>query len=187
MACSAGADAIGLVFYARSPRHVDRTVAQTILDTLPPFVTTTGLFVDASNDEVEQVLDVVPLDLLQFHGSETESYCRSFGRPYIKAIRMRADTDLRAACDSYPTAAGLLLDSYRQGVPGGTGSTFDWRAVPADLGLPLVVAGGLDAGNVGVAIATLKPWAVDVSSGVESAPGIKDAARIRAFMRAVGN
>jgi phosphoribosylanthranilate isomerase len=180
---AAGADAIGLVFAEKSPRRVTPAQAKAIVAALPPFVTVVGLFVDAPAEHIREVLGQVPLDLLQFHGRETPENCRQFGRPYIKAIRMAPDVDLRAEARRYPDAAGLLLDSYHPQMEGGTGKTFDWARVPADLGKPVVLAGGLNPGNVARAIAAVKPYAVDVSSGVESSKGIKDAAKVAAFIR----
>ncbi|GAB1616256.1 phosphoribosylanthranilate isomerase [Pseudomonas sp. NGC7] len=184
-AAEAGADAIGFVFYAKSPRAVDVRQARAIIAELPPFVTTVGLFVNASRCELNEILEVVPLDLLQFHGDETPQDCEGFHRPWIKALRVRPGDDLEAACRLYAGACGILLDTYVPGVPGGTGEAFDWSLVPARLSKPIILAGGLDAQNVGRAIAQVRPYAVDVSGGVEQAKGIKDAAKIEAFMRAV--
>ncbi|AFO46349.1 phosphoribosylanthranilate isomerase [Pseudomonas alloputida] len=184
-AAEAGADAIGFVFYAKSPRAVDVRQARAIIAELPPFVTTVGLFVNASRCELNEILEVVPLDLLQFHGDETPQDCEGYHRPWIKALRVRPGDDLEAACQLYAGARGILLDTYVPGVPGGTGEAFDWSLVPARLGKPIILAGGLSADNVGQAIARVKPYAVDVSGGVEQAKGIKDAAKIEAFMRAV--
>jgi phosphoribosylanthranilate isomerase len=186
-AASAGADAIGLVFYGASPRNVDVQQAAAICAALPPFVTTVGLFVDASVDEVNAVLQRVPLDLLQFHGDESAEYCGGFSRPYIKAIRMAAGVDLHAVADHYADARGLLLDAYHKGVPGGTGETFDWARIPQGVALPVILAGGLEPANVMDAINSVHPYAVDVSSGVEVAKGIKDAAKIFAFIRGVNS
>lgn len=184
-AAEAGADAIGFVFYAKSPRAVDVRQARAIIAELPPFVTTVGLFVNASRCELNEILEVVPLDLLQFHGDETPQDCEGYHRPWIKALRVRRGDDLEAACQLYAGARGILLDTYVPGVPGGTGEAFDWSLVPARLSKPIILAGGLSADNVGQAIAQVRPYAVDVSGGVEQAKGIKDAAKIEAFMRAV--
>lgn len=184
-AAAAGADAIGLVFYAPSPRAVDAAQAARIVAALPPFVTTVGLFVDAEPAAVRAVLAEVPLDLLQFHGEESDAYCRQFGRPYLKAVRVRSADQLRDVAAQWPGAAGILLDSYKPGVPGGTGEVFDWRLVPRERDWNLVLAGGLAAGNVRQAIDEMQPWAVDVSGGVEAAKGIKDVAKINAFVQEV--
>ena len=185
LAVAAGADAIGLVFYAPSPRAVTVAQAREILAALPPFVTSVGLFVNAPRAEIEAVLREVPLDLLQFHGDETPQDCRDFGRPYIKALRVRPEDDINACCAHYADAAGILLDTFVPGVPGGTGERFDWSLVPADAPLPLILAGGLDAGNVAEAIAQVRPYAVDVSGGVEASKGIKDATKVQSFVAAV--
>ena len=182
-----GADAIGLVFYERSPRALSPPQAQAIADALPPFVTLTGLFVNAGRDTVEQILDQVPLGLLQFHGDETPAQCEGFSLPYIKAIRMRPGIDLAQAAADYHSAAALLLDAYSPDAYGGTGERFAWERIPTDLPCPIVLAGGLDADNVGDAVRRVHPYAVDVSGGVEAAKGIKDADRIRAFTAAVRN
>ncbi len=184
-AAEAGADAIGFVFYAKSPRAVDVRQARAIIAELPPFVTTVGLFVNATRCELNEILEVVPLDLLQFHGDETPQDCEGYHRPWIKALRVRPGDDLEAACQLYAGARGILLDTYVAGVPGGTGEAFDWSLVPARLSKPIILAGGLSADNVGQAIAQVRPYAVDVSGGVEQAKGIKDAAKIEAFMHAV--
>lgn len=186
-AAQAGADAIGLVFYAKSPRAVTVQQARAIVEALPPFVTTVGLFVNASRCELGEMLDAVPLDLLQFHGDEMPAQCEGHGRPWVKALRVRAGDDIAAACHAYRArgARGVLLDTFVDGVPGGTGQAFDWSLVPAGLGLPVILAGGLTPANVGQAITQVKPWAVDVSGGVEASKGIKDAALIKAFTTAV--
>ncbi|RHW21112.1 phosphoribosylanthranilate isomerase [Pseudomonas jilinensis] len=184
-AAAAGADAIGLVFYVPSPRAVEPARAAEIVRALPPFVTTVGLFVDAPAEQVRAVLEQVPLDVLQFHGDEPEPYCLQFGRPYLKAIRVRAGDDLNALASQWPSASGILLDSFKPGVPGGTGLTFDWSMIPSERSWSLVLAGGLDASNVAEAVSRVKPWAVDVSGGVEAAKGIKDANKINAFVHEV--
>lgn len=181
----AGADAIGLVFYERSPRHVSGEHAAQLLSVLPPFVTTVGLFVDAEAEFVRAVLAVVPLDVLQFHGDESPEYCAQFGRPWLKAIRVRPGVDLLQCAARYAGAQALLLDAHVEGIPGGTGATFDWSLIPESLALPLILSGGLDKGNVADAIAQVRPYAVDVSSGVEAQKGIKDAAKIAAFVNEV--
>lgn len=181
----AGADAIGLVFYGKSPRAVSVEQAAAILHALPPFVTTVGLFVDMPRDELQQLLQRLPLDLLQFHGDESPADCEGFGRPYIKALRVRPGEDVAAAMAPYTGARGILLDTFVEGVPGGTGASFDWSLVPEDAAKPIILAGGLDSDNVARAIRQVRPYAVDVSGGVEASKGIKDADKIRAFVRAV--
>ncbi len=185
-AAEAGADAIGLVFYAKSPRAVSIQQARDIIAALPAFVTTVGLFVNASRGELNEILDSVALDLLQFHGDETPAVCESFHRPYIKALRVQPGDDIAPLAAPYASARGILLDTYVSGVPGGTGAAFDWSLVPHDLSQPVILAGGLSADNVQAAIKQVRPYAVDVSGGVEASKGIKDAAKIRAFMQAVG-
>lgn len=184
MAAMLGADAIGLVFYADSPRAVDAAGAREITSGLPAFVSVVGLFVDAPPMEVQDTIENARLDILQFHGNETPEVCRSFGLPYIKAIRMHDDVDLHAESARYYDASGLLLDSYHQGAPGGTGEMFDWGRITS-VDLPVILAGGLTPGNVAEAISRVKPYAVDVSSGVEIAKGIKDPDKVREFIRNV--
>jgi phosphoribosylanthranilate isomerase len=185
LAAEAGADAIGLVFYDKSPRAVDVRQARTILAALPPFVTSVGLFVNASRCFIGEVLDAVPLDLLQFHGDETPEQCEGHGRPWFKALRVRPGDDLRAEAARFSGARAILLDAYVPGVPGGTGERFDWKLIPADLPRPLILAGGLTPDNVAEAIASVRPYGVDVSGGVEASRGIKDAAKVAAFIQRV--
>ena len=184
-AIDAGADAIGFVFYAKSPRAVSVEQARAIIAALPPFVTTVGLFVNISRCELTEILEIVPLDLLQFHGDETPEDCDGYHRPYIKALRVQAGDDIAASCRAYSRASGILLDTYVAGVPGGTGEAFDWSLIPQTLSKPIILAGGLTPDNVAQAIAQVRPYAVDVSGGVEMSKGIKDHDRIRAFMHAV--
>lgn len=184
-AVAAGADAVGLVFYPRSKRHVDIAAAAALVRHIPAFVTVTGLFVDAEPEFVQQALREVPLDLLQFHGDETPAYCRQFGRPFIKAVRVQPGLDLLQYAAAWTEARGLLLDAYVAGVPGGTGHSFDWSLIPAQLPLPMILSGGLAPDTVAEAIRRTRPYAVDVSSGVEQAPGIKDAEKIAAFIKGV--
>ena len=184
-AVAAGADALGLVFYPPSPRCVSIEQAEVIVKQLPPFVSVVGLFVNAERGEIEAASHRASLDLIQFHGNECPDYCAGFDRPYIKAIRVRADTDLLAERARYPGARALLLDTYRPGVPGGTGESFDWSLIPSALAGEVILAGGLDADNIESAVRRVRPYAVDVSGGVEAAKGIKDPAKIRAFMRGV--
>lgn len=185
VAAEAGADAIGLVFYDKSPRAVDVRQARAILAALPPFVTSVGLFVNASRCFIGEVLDAVPLDVLQFHGDETPEQCEGHGRPWFKALRVRPGDDLLAEARRFAGARAILLDAYVPGVPGGTGERFDWSLIPADLPMPLILAGGLTPDNVTEAIASVRPYGVDVSGGVEAAKGIKDAAKVAAFIRRV--
>lgn len=185
VAAQAGADAIGLVFYAPSPRAVNVQQAREIIRALPPFVTVVGLFVNASACEINETLDSVPLDLLQFHGDESPEQCSGYHRPYIKALRVRPGDNLEAACERYSSASGLLLDAFVEGVPGGTGLAFDWNLVPAALPKPIILAGGLTPENVSEAIERVRPFGVDVSGGVELSKGIKDAHRVQAFVKAV--
>ncbi|SIQ07911.1 phosphoribosylanthranilate isomerase [Marinobacterium stanieri] len=183
-AVEAGADALGFVFYAPSKRYVTPEQAGEIIRKLPPFVTTVGLFVNADVDFVESVLATAQLDLLQFHGDESNADCVRFGRPFIKALRVKPDLDLMQAFSAYPDARGILLDAYRPGVPGGTGEVFDWDLIPDEIAGAITLAGGLDASNVARAVAAVGPYAVDVSGGVEAAPGQKDGAKVSAFVEA---
>jgi len=179
-----GADAIGLVFYASSPRCVSPEAAAQIVAALPPFVTAVGLFVDADPGEIRAIVQKAQLDLVQYHGEESPETCASIGLPYIKAIRMRPGTDVCAAANRYREARAILLDAYHADLRGGTGTEFDWDAVPRNVALPLILAGGLTPDNVTRAIAQIRPYAVDVSSGVEQTKGIKDAQRMEAFINA---
>ncbi|MDO9242560.1 MAG: phosphoribosylanthranilate isomerase [Rhodocyclaceae bacterium] len=183
-ALRAGVDAVGFVFYPPSPRALSLQVAADLVRRVPPFVTRVGLFVNAEPASVRQTLAAAPIDLLQFHGEEDARYCEQFGLPYLKAARVRPELDLLEFARAYPSAQGLLLDAWVEAY-GGVGQSFDWSLIPQDLPLPLVLSGGLHAGNVAEAVAKIHPWAVDVSSGVESAKGIKDADKIAAFVAAV--
>ncbi len=184
-AVSAGVDAVGFVFYAKSPRAVSLDDAASLARRLPAFVTPVALFVDPSPEFVIEVTTRIPQVLLQFHGNEQPGFCASFGRPYMRALRMAPDLAVAEVAQSYPGASAVLLDSYKPGVPGGTGETFDWSRVPARLAVPLILAGGLDASNVAHAVRQVRPYAVDVSGGVEAAPGLKDPGKMRAFVAAV--
>ncbi|HKA42576.1 MAG TPA: phosphoribosylanthranilate isomerase [Burkholderiales bacterium] len=186
-AVRAGAHAIGFVFYAPSPRYVAPAAAGAIIRALPPFITTVGLFVDAGDDHVRAALAQAPVELLQFHGAETPEYCRQFQRPYMKAVRMGTGVDLLQYARDYHDAKALLLDAYVEDLHGGSGVAFDWSRVPDGLPLPVIVSGGLTVENVGDAVRRVRPSAVDVSTGVESAKGIKDAAKIAAFIAGVRN
>jgi phosphoribosylanthranilate isomerase len=182
-AAHAGAHAIGLIFYRGSPRAVSHELARSVVEALPAFVMPVALFVNASHAEIERVIAAVKPQLLQFHGDESPAFCVSFGMPYIKAVKVRPGMDLLQYARHYPSAKGLLLDAFVEGSHGGTGSRFDWSLIPGELPLPLILAGGLHQDNVADAIRLVRPWAVDVSSGVEAATGIKDAAKIAAFIR----
>lgn len=184
-AADSGADAIGLVFYDKSPRNVTRKQAAQLVAVIPPFVTLVGLFVNASTEEVRETLQQIPLDVLQFHGEEESEFCEQFGRPYLKALRVKYGMDLVQCAARYKNAQGLLLDAFIEDAHGGTGVSFDWSLIPHNLPLPVILSGGLHAGNVADAIRQVRPWAVDVSSGVESAKGIKDAVKIAAFIMEV--
>jgi len=185
LAARLGADAIGLVFTARSKRQVTLAQAREIVAALPPFVATVALFMDDETSLVRQVLDEVRPALLQFHGDESDGWCAQFGHPFLKAIAMGEGAAALSRLHDYPHATGLLLDGHAAGEAGGGGKAFDWSLLPGELAQPLILAGGLHAGNVGDAVRMARPWAVDVASGVESAPGIKDPARLEAFIRAV--
>ena len=185
-AVDSGADAIGFVFYPPSPRAVSFEQAAELAALLPPFVTAVGLFVNPERTFVTEALSKVPLQLLQFHGDEPDAECARHGRPWIKAARMRPGVDLIEFSTLHPGARGILVDAFVDGYGGG-GKTFDWSLIPAGLDRPLILSGGLDPDNVAEAVRQLRPWAVDVSSGVESAKGIKDAARIAAFIAGVRN
>lgn len=185
LAVAVGADALGFVFHPPSPRAVSVDTAAAIAAALGPFVTTLALFVDADPDRVAEVMAATGIHLAQFHGEESPDYCAAFRRPYIKAIRMAPGLDPRTAAERYPGAAACLFDAWDPALAGGTGTAFDWSRLPGSLARPLILAGGLTAANVGEAIRRVRPYAVDVSSGVESAPGRKDPALLRAFLTAV--
>ena len=180
-----GADALGLVFYPQSPRYIDTTRAREIAESVAPFVTVVGLFVNADPAGIRQVMETVPVGLLQFHGDETNDLCKSFGLPFIKSIAMHDGMDAGSRIERYPDAAGFLLDAWQPQSHGGGGETFDWKAIPESFPAPLILAGGLTPGNVTTAITMARPYAVDVSSGVELAKGIKSADKIAAFMQGV--
>jgi phosphoribosylanthranilate isomerase len=182
-----GADAIGLVFYAPSPRNLDFERARAIIASVPPFVTTVGLFVNPEPRLVESVLRRCPPGALQFHGEESPDFCAGFGLPYIKAARVRPDADLVQNLTPFVAAQGWLLDAYSDKLYGGTGEPFDWALIPGRLARPVILSGGLSPDNVTAAIRQCRPWAVDVSSGVEATKGIKDAAKIAAFIEGVKN
>jgi len=186
--CNAGADALGLVFYEKSPRNVTIEQAAAICESLPPFVGSVGLFLDAAEDFVDSVLATVSLDLLQFHGAETPEYCESFNRPYIKVVGMqdiKSEQEFTSICDKYTAAKGFLVDSHATGKAGGTGKTFDWQNVPKNYKKPIILAGGLNPENVADAMQQTDVYGIDLSSGVESQPGIKDPQKIKALMKEV--
>jgi len=184
-AISCGADALGFVFYEPSPRSVSTGHAAALIRDIPPFVQAVGLFVNPEPEFVEQVLSGVPLDLLQFHGDETPEFCRSFGRRWIKAIRVREEGQIETAFQDYRDAAGLLVDAWDPDKYGGTGQSFNWQLIPENRPMPLVLAGGLSSDNVSRAVTQVKPWAVDVSGGVERSKGIKDIQKISDFIKEV--
>ena len=184
-AANAGADALGFVFYAKSPRAVSIPDAAAIISRLPAFLTSVALFVDAEPGYIQQVIDETQVDLLQFHGCETADECDRYQRPYMKALRMRPNLDLNQEMLAYANARGVLLDAYTPGVPGGTGEQFDWSRIPADLASEITLAGGLDSSNVADAIDQVQPYAIDVSGGVEQSKGIKDAKKLEQFIAEV--
>ena len=184
-AVECGADAIGLIFVEKSPRYVSFTDARVIAESMPPFVTVVGLFMDAPEKKVREALKVAPINLLQFHGDESPAYCDQFEMPYIKVLRMRENVNAIAFAQEYPNATGILLDTYHANAAGGTGQVFDWDLIPHDLPLPLILAGGLTPENVAEAIQKVHPYAVDVSSGVESASAVKDHAKLEKFIKEV--
>lgn len=185
VAVALGVDAIGLVFHPASPRAVDAEQAAALVAAVPAFVTAVGLFVDAEADRVRSVLERVPLGALQFHGHEPADYCRSFGRPWIKSVAVRAGVDLEAEAQRYAGATALLLDTYDPALAGGTGRRFDWDLVPAQQAQRIILAGGLTAANIAGAIRQLRPYAVDVSGGIEQAKGVKDPDKMTDFMKGV--
>lgn len=186
---NAGADAIGLVFYKKSSRFITSDQALEICEALPPFVSIVALFMNASSDYVHEIIADVPCDLLQFHGDESPDFCASFGRAYIKAVPMKdvddEGLDFASYANQYPDAKGFLVDSHAPGEAGGSGQTFDWNQIPVDYPAPIILAGGLNPDNVASALRMADVYAVDVSSGVESSPGVKDENKINEFMQEV--
>ena len=182
-AAIAGVDAVGLVFYDKSPRNVDILRAQEIIEALPPFVNRVGLFVNANTSFVDEVLCEVSLDTLQFHGDESPLDCSQYQMPFIKSLRVKPETNVFQVADEFSSASAILLDSFNPSAYGGTGEAFDWSLACVDISLPIILAGGLNETNVSSAISQVKPYAVDASSGVESAPGVKDIDKIVAFIR----
>jgi phosphoribosylanthranilate isomerase len=183
IAAGLGVDAIGLVFYPPSPRNVAIEQAVAITQALPAFVSVVGLFVDAEPKFIKNVLSQVSIDCLQFHGEESPEACRLYGKPFIKAIRMKADTNLSELAKQYADAAGLLLDAYHPGIQGGTGNVFDWELIKNQGKLPIILAGGLSPDNAELAVQQVRPYALDVSSGVEAEKGIKDATKMAEFIK----
>jgi phosphoribosylanthranilate isomerase len=184
-AVECGADAIGFVFYEPSPRYITPEQAQKICAALPPFVTVVALTVDATSKQVSDILEHVPVALMQFHGNETEEQCQAVGLPYIKAIRVRDHEDVYRAQSQFQSALGILVDTYKKGVPGGTGEVFDWDLIPTERSKPLILAGGLKPENVRTAISSVKPFAVDVSGGVEAGKGVKSPELLERFLNEV--
>ena len=180
-----GVDAIGLVFYPPSPRHVEIEQAIRIVNALPAFTSVVALFVDEQEARIREVLARVPIDCLQFHGDEPAEASRIYDKRYIKAVSMREDIDIAALAHHYHDAAGLLLDAFHPDAKGGTGSQFDWAMIPKSCTLPVILAGGLDETNAKQAVQAVRPYALDVSSGVETAKGIKDSLKIAAFIKQV--
>ena len=185
IATEAGADAIGVVFYKPSPRYVTADEAAAVVAAVPPYVTSVGLFVNEPADSVKSILGRVPLGLLQFQGEEGPDYCASFGVPFVRAVAMEPGTDLVELAHRFSRARALLLDAHVPGLPGGTGRTFDWSRIPRNLPIPVILSGGLTVENVGQAVREVRPWAVDVSSGVERSRGVKDPGKIVEFIRSV--
>ena len=186
-AARVGVDAVGGVFYPGSPRYVASQRARDITATLPPFVSTVGLFVDADAATVAATLQVIRLDYLQFHGAESPEFCVQFDVPFLKAVRVKPGVDLLQYAITFSAAKALLLDAFVAGIHGGTGQGFDWQLIPLNMPIPVILSGGLAPGNIAQAVRTARPWAVDVSSGVEAEKGIKDADKIEQFMRGVRN
>ena len=182
-----GVDAIGLVFCENSPRYINISKAKEIVENTMPFVNCVGLFVDAEKEYINDVLKEVALDTLQFHGQESEQACALYNKPYIKAIRMNENINLSEEVEKYFSAHALLLDTYIEGLPGGTGIVFDWDLIPKDMAKPIILAGGLNASNVKDAIKKISPYAVDVSGGVEAEKGKKDPSKIKEFINEVMN
>ena len=184
-AAASGADAIGLVFYPGSPRCIDTDTAAAIISVLPPFISKVGLFVNQNESEIKSILNLVPLDYLQFHGEESPEECGRYDKPYLKSIKMDEKVNLISAVERYHGSSCLLLDTYVEGIAGGTGQTFDWTKIPVSLNKPIILAGGLTPDNVKTAITRVRPYGVDISSGVEKSKGIKDPDRMAAFIREV--
>jgi len=187
VAAKAGADALGFLFYKESRRYISPRKTKAIIAQLPKKILKAGVFVNAQEKEIRWADELCRFDLLQFHGDETPDFCAGFGLPFLRAVRVRAGTDLLQYAREFHAAKGLLLDAWVEGARGGTGTTFDWSLIPGDLPAPVVLSGGLNPDNVEQAVRRVRPWAVDVSSGVESAKGIKDVRKMEAFMTGVRN
>ena len=185
LAVELGVDALGFVFHPDSPRYIEPAEAASIISKLPSFVTSVGLVVDRTSHEVNEIISATSIDLVQCHGEESALQCEQMARPYIKALRVKADSDISAIAESHKYARAILLDAYVPGIPGGSGQRFDWQRAQTKIDQAVIVAGGLAADNVGAAIEQLKPYAVDVSSGIESAPGKKDHAKMKEFMQVI--
>lgn len=184
-AIALGVNALGFVFYPPSTRNIELHRAAEIIEKLPPFVTTTALFVNAEPQLIHQVIAQTKIDLLQFHGDESAEFCAQFDRPFIKALRMRPEIELDHEVSAYTSARAILLDAYRKGIPGGTGESFEWQRIPSNLRSKIILAGGLTPDNIEQAILTVAPYAVDVSGGVEAMPGIKDESKLEKFVAEV--
>lgn len=185
LAIKYGADAVGFIFYKKSPRYVELAQAKMLTEATPAFVDTVAVFVDSTEEEVNAVLRQMPISLIQFNGRESAEFCGSFQHPYIKAIKMDEHVNLSDCEKAYKKAKGFLLDAYEPGQPCGSGEPFDWASIPAKLEKPLILASGLNSDNIGDAITQVKPYAVDVSRGVEHSPGVKDGEKIKSFMTEV--
>ncbi len=180
-----GADALGFIFFNKSDRNISLKRAQVIVESLPPFVDVVALFVNANPENVCRIIESLDPNILQFHGDESPAFCDQFGKPYIRAIRMHKNTDLIQSVSNYASAKGILLDTYVDGKEGGSGLAFDWALIPKKLDVPVILAGGLNPGNISRAIRLVRPWAVDVSSGVERSPGLKDKIKLKDFFQGV--
>jgi phosphoribosylanthranilate isomerase len=182
-----GADALGFVFYSKSSRFISPKEANEIIQKLPPFISSVGLFVNQSKKEIEDVIKACSLNLLQFHGDEDELFCKQFNLPYIKAISMKPDINLLKCIEHYHSAKALLLDSYSKETRGGSGKVFNWNSIPPNTPLPLIIAGGLNPNNVKILLELIVPYGVDVSSGIESSKGLKDYQLMKKFILGVTN
>ncbi len=187
MAANCGANAIGFIFYNDSPRSISASAAKSIVTTFPAFLSSVALFVDPSPEHVNEIIEQVKPDILQFHGNESAKFCEQFRRPYIKALRVHKNMDLIQSCSHYSQSRGILLDSHVEGSMGGSGVTFNWGIIPNNLAAPVILAGGLNPDNIRLAIKDVRPWAIDVCTGVEESPGVKDSSKMLAFFQGVEN